>query len=122
MKRTLIAAAVFAAATGSAFAVPANPFLFNSTAVGQQVGIEGWVTLFGCVQVSSTAGAVINNSQTVNANATLYPQAQSFQIGAVTTTYNDRNWSVNGTGANGTYNNSSFSTSQTSDASKSSSG
>jgi hypothetical protein len=110
MKRTIIAAAVFAAATGSAFASPTNPYVFNASIVGEQVGIEGWVTLFGCVQVSSTAGAVVNNNQSINTNASLDPQAQSYVKGAVTTTYHDSNKSVVGTGTNTSYNNSAFST------------
>ncbi|SEA22884.1 hypothetical protein [Paraburkholderia sartisoli] len=108
MKRTIIAAAVFAAATGSAFASPQNPYLFNATMVGEQVGIQGWVTLFGCVDVSSTAGAVVNNNQSTNVYASLDPQAQSYIKGAVTTTYNNRSTSVVGTGTNSTYNNRSF--------------
>lgn len=114
MKRTLIAAAILATATGSAFAAPSSSGLFNVTAVGEQVGLEGWVQLFGTVKVSSSAGAVINNDQSVNATVTLKPQAQSFQIGAVTTTYNDGNFSVSGTGTNTSYDNTSFATSSTS--------
>ncbi|TDN68986.1 hypothetical protein [Paraburkholderia sp. BL10I2N1] len=110
MKRTIIAAAVFAAATGSAFASPHNPYIFNATIVGEEVGIEGWVTLFGCVRVSSTAGAVVNNNQSIHTYASLDPQAQSYVKGAVTTTYNDSNKSVVGTGTNSSYNNSSFTT------------
>ncbi|MGF6601694.1 hypothetical protein P3T23_006438 [Paraburkholderia sp. GAS448] len=112
MKRTIIAAAVFAAATGSAFASPQNPYIFNATIVGERVGIEGWVTLFGCVQVSSTAGAVVNNNQSISTHASLDPQAQSYVKGAVTTTYNDSNKSVVGTGTNSSYNNSSFATAE----------
>ena len=112
MKRTIIAAAVFAAATGSAFASPQNPYLFNTTMVGQQVGIEGWVTLFGCVDVSSTAGAVVNNTQGTSVHASLDPQAQSYVKGAVTTTYNNSSTSVVGTGTNSTYDNKSFAASQ----------
>lgn len=108
MKRTIIAAAVLAAATGSAFASPSNPYIFNATIVGERVGIEGWVALFGCVQVSSTAGAVVNNSQSVNTYSSLDPQAQNYVKGAVTTTYNNRATSVVGTGTNSTYDNKSF--------------
>ncbi|MGF6777968.1 cell wall anchor protein [Paraburkholderia sp. GAS334] len=108
MKRTIIAAAVFAAATGSAFASPSNPYLFNATLIGEQVGIEGWVTLFGCVHVSSTAGAVVNNNQSTSVYASLDPQAQSYIKGAVTTTYNNRSTSLVGTGTNSTYNNKSY--------------
>jgi len=110
MKRTIIAAAVLAAATGSAFASPSNPYIFNATLVNEQVGIEGWVTLFGCVQVASTAGAVVNNNQNINVYASLDPQAQSYLKGAVTTTYNDHSKSLVGTGTNSSYSNSSFAT------------
>jgi hypothetical protein len=112
MKRTLIAAAVLVAASGSVLAAPKDPYLFNSTAVGQQVGIEGWVTLFGCVDVSSTAGAVINNNQSVSVSATLNPQAQSYTTGRVTTSFDNSVHSVTGTGANSTYNYNAYSTAQ----------
>jgi hypothetical protein len=99
MKRTLIAAAVLAAASGTAFAhTVKNPFIFNATAVAEGVGIEGFVRLFGCVSVSSTVGAVVNNTQSVTANATLDPMAQSYTMGAVTTTFNNEYTSVKGSG------------------------
>jgi hypothetical protein len=98
MKRTLIAAAVFVAASGSAFAAQPKPYLFNATLVGEAVGVEGLVGLYGCVHVSSTAGAVINNNQSVMVNATLNPQAQNYTKGAVTTTYNDSVSSAMGSG------------------------
>jgi len=110
MKRTIIAAAVFAVATSSAFASPKDPYIFNATLVGEQVGIAGWVTLFGCVQVSSTAGAVVDNNQNIHVNASLDPQAQSYTKGAVTTSYNNKSVSLVGTGTNSTYSNSSFAT------------
>jgi hypothetical protein len=97
MKRTLIAAAVFVAASSSAFA--AKPvYLFNATLVGEAIGVEGLVGLYGCVHVSSTAGAVINNNQSVNVQAALIPQAQSYTVGAVTQTYNDANSSLKTSG------------------------
>jgi hypothetical protein len=99
MKRTLIAAAVLVAASGSALAAPQKAYLFNTTAVGEMVGVEGLVGLYGCVHVSSTAGAVINNNQSVNVNATLDPQAQSYRSGAITTSFNNRSTSVKGSGA-----------------------
>src|ERR1700761_3715229 len=108
MKRTLIAAAVLITATGSAFAGPKDPYIFNATLVGEEVGIEGWVGLYGCVHVSSSAGAVINNNQSVNVHASLDPQAQSFTVGRVTTSYDNSMHSVSGTGANSTYNYSGF--------------
>ena len=98
MKRTLIAAAVLVAASGSAFAAPQKAYLFNATLVGEAVGIEGLVGLYGCVHVSSTAGAVINNNQSVNVNASLDPQAQSYTTGYVTTAYNNRSTSIKGSG------------------------
>jgi hypothetical protein len=105
MKRTLIAAAVLATAATSSFAASNSAYLFNYTAVGEQVGIEGWVSLYGCVAVSSTAGAVINNSQTTQ-GGTLLPQAQSYVTGNVKTTYDNNTWSVTGTGTNSVYANS----------------
>jgi len=67
MKRTLIAAAVLAASSGGVFAhTLQDPFIFNSTAVNEGVGIWGGVLLFGCVGVSNTTGAVVNNTQNVN--------------------------------------------------------
>lgn len=99
MKRTLIAAAVLVAASGSAFAAPQKVYLFNATLVGEAVGVEGLVGLYGCVHVSSTAGAVINNSQMVNVNASLDPQAQSYTSGHVTTSVNNNSSSVVGGGA-----------------------
>src|ERR1700754_5245367 len=99
LKRTLIAAAALAAASGSVFAGQLkNPYLFNATMVGEQVGIEGYVRLFGCVSVSSTAGAVVNNTQSVNVNASLDPQAQSYMRGMLTTRVNNSTNSVTGTG------------------------
>ncbi|WP_179402577.1 cell wall anchor protein [Burkholderia guangdongensis] len=95
MKRTLIAAAVCAAAASPAFAAPPNPYLFNVTGVTDTVGIEGFVRLFGSVSVTSTAGAVVNNNQTVTlANVSLEPNYQSYQLGAVTSSVNDSNNSV----------------------------
>ncbi|MFM0242288.1 hypothetical protein [Paraburkholderia phytofirmans] len=99
MKRTLIAAAVLVAASGSAFAAPQKAYLFNATLVGEAVGIEGLVGLYGCVHVSSTAGAVVNNNQSVNVNATLNPQSQSYTTGRVTTAYNNNSSSIKGGGS-----------------------
>ena len=51
MKRTLIAAAVLVAASGSAFAAPQKAYLFNATLVGEAIGVEGLVGLYptaGC--------------------------------------------------------------------------
>ncbi|MGH8781539.1 hypothetical protein [Paraburkholderia sp.] len=113
MKRTLIAAAVLAAASGSAFSAPLhNPFIFNATLVGEAVGIEGWVTLFGCVSVDSTAGAVVNNTQNVSTHASISPNAQTYTSGYVTTTINNNSSSIKGGGV-------AFATSTTSHSSSS---
>lgn len=99
MKRTLIAAAVLAAASGTASAhYVKNPFIFNVTGVTENVDIDGFVRLFGCVTVSSTVGAVVKNNQAVVANATLDPTAQSYTMGSVTTTFNNSYHSVKGGG------------------------
>ncbi|MBN3757534.1 hypothetical protein G3N95_31735 [Paraburkholderia sp. Tr-20389] len=99
MKRTLIAAAVLAAASSSVFASPLkNPFIFNATLVGEAVGIEGFVTLFGCVGVSSTAGAVVNNTQHAYGNASISPNAQSYTSGSVTTRIDNSYKSIDGGG------------------------
>ncbi|MFL9960366.1 hypothetical protein PQR02_04340 [Paraburkholderia sediminicola] len=99
MKRTLIAAAVLVAASGSALAAPQNAYLFNSMLVGDAIGVEGMVGLYGCVHVSSTAGAVVNNNQSVSVNASLVAAAQNYMSGSVATTYNNRAISVKGSGA-----------------------
>ncbi|MGU7772406.1 cell wall anchor protein [Burkholderia sp. MR1-5-21] len=100
MKRTLIAAAVLLTAAGSVYAAPPKVYLFNTTGVTETVGIRGWVRIFGCVTVTSTAGAVINNNQTVMLpeGTSLDPNYHSYTLGAVTTTFNneDKNVSVNG--------------------------
>ncbi|WP_025098954.1 hypothetical protein [Burkholderia sp. A1] len=99
MKRTVIAAAVLAsAATGSVHA--ADAFLYNVTGVTEAVGIFGFVGLYGAVGVSSTAGAVINNNQTVTLNhVSLHPLAQSYTKGAVTTTVDNVHASVSDVGS-----------------------
>jgi hypothetical protein len=67
MKRTLIAAAVLAVSSGSVFAHSLkDPFIFNSTVVSEGVSVWGGVLLFGCVDVSNTTGAVVNNTQAAN--------------------------------------------------------
>ncbi|MGN6086840.1 hypothetical protein [Trinickia sp.] len=99
MKRTLIAAAVLAAASGAAFAHNVkDPYIFNGTSVHENVGIDGFVRLFGCVTVSSTVGAVVNNNQAAWSSATLDPTAQSYTMGSVTTTFNNHYSSVKGGG------------------------
>jgi hypothetical protein len=99
MKRTLIAAAVLVAASSSAFAAPQKAYLFNATLIGEAIGVEGLVGLYGCVHVTSTAGAVINNNQSVMVHATLNPQAQSYTSGRVTTSVNNNSSSINASGS-----------------------
>ncbi|MFM0736709.1 hypothetical protein PQQ51_05610 [Paraburkholderia xenovorans] len=99
MKRTLIAAAVLVAASSSAFAAPQKAYLFNATLIGEAVGVEGLVGLYGCVHVSSTAGAVVNNNQSVNVHASLDPQAQSYTTGHVTTSVHNNSSSINASGS-----------------------
>ncbi|WP_206999537.1 hypothetical protein [Trinickia mobilis] len=101
MKRTLIAVAVLAAASSSAFAHNSDKdsFLFNYTAVGEKVGIEGFVTLFGCVSVSSTAGAVVQNNQSVWAKVDLDPLPGTYTKGEITTTINADKFSISGSGS-----------------------
>lgn len=99
MKRTLIAAAVLAVASGSAFAHVKDPYLFNATIVGEQVGIVGWVTLYGCVDIGSTAGAVVNNTQNVySAGISLTPTAAPYTSGTIKTTYDNTYTSTQGGG------------------------
>jgi hypothetical protein len=99
MKRTLIAAAVLAAASGTASAhYIKDPFIFNATGVAENVDIDGFVRLFGCVTVSSTVGAVVKNNQAVWSSATLDPTAQSYTMGSVTTTFDNNYRSVKGGG------------------------
>ncbi|RKP52010.1 hypothetical protein [Trinickia fusca] len=87
MKRTIIAAAVLATASGAAFAHHiADPYIFNSTAVSENMDIDGSVRLFGHVSVSSTVGAVVDNTQAVSVNATLDPPPQTYTVGTVTKT------------------------------------
>ncbi|AJK49406.1 cell wall anchor protein [Burkholderia plantarii] len=85
MKRTVIAAAILASTAGSVYAAPA--YLYNLTGVVEGVGIFGFVGLYGAVGVSSTAGAVINNTQAVALNhVALEPLYQSYTQGDVTAT------------------------------------
>ncbi|CAG9223530.1 conserved exported hypothetical protein [Paraburkholderia tropica] len=100
MKRTLIAAAVLAAVSGSALASPKDPYIFNATIVGERVGIEGWITLFGCVSVSSTAGAVVNNNQMVTSNnISMKPNPANYTSGSITTHVNNSYTSAKGGGS-----------------------
>ncbi|MBN3725933.1 cell wall anchor protein [Burkholderia sp. Ac-20379] len=97
MKRTVIAAAVLVSAAGSAQA--ADAFLYNVTGVTEAVGIFGFVGLYGAVGVSSSAGAVINNNQTVSLNhVSLEPLYQSYTKGSITASVDDVSSSVNNSG------------------------
>ncbi|RQH09684.1 hypothetical protein [Paraburkholderia dinghuensis] len=113
MKRTLIAAAVLAVSSGSVFAhALKDPFIFNSTVVNENVGIWGGVLLFGCVNVSNTTGAVVNNSQTVNLDGvTLRPNdpTGAYLTGHTTTYTYDTKHSVDAGGtASGSVTTTSF--------------
>lgn len=124
MKRTLIAAAILASAASSVYASPPKAYLFNTTGVTDTVAIHGWVRLFGSVTVTSTAGAVINNNQSVSvAGVVLDPNYQSYSKGAITTTFNneDKNVSVSGSSSFSSNESSSRMSSSQSTESKSSS-
>jgi hypothetical protein len=113
MKRTLIAAAVLAVSSGSVFAHSLkDPFIFNSTVVSEGVGVWGGVLLFGCVDVSNTTGAVVNNTQAANLNGvTLRPNDPTGQyVTGQTTVYtNDTKHSVDiGGTASGSVTTTSF--------------
>ncbi|WP_028226840.1 hypothetical protein [Paraburkholderia ferrariae] len=103
MKRTLIAAAVLAVSSGSVFAHGwKDPFIFNSTIVNEGVDVWGGVLLYGCVGVSSTTGAVVNNTQSANLDGvTLTPNLPTgtYTTGAVTTRYDNTKQSINAGGS-----------------------
>ncbi|WP_322009898.1 hypothetical protein [Paraburkholderia sp. J12] len=103
MKRTLIAAAVLAVSSGSVFAHGwKDPFIFNSTIVNEGVDVWGGVLLYGCVGVSSTTGAVVNNTQSANLDGvTLTPNLPSgtYTTGAVKTTFDNTKQSINAGGS-----------------------
>jgi hypothetical protein len=122
MKRTLIAAAVLAsAAASSVYAAPPTVYLFNTTGVAEAIGIDGGVLLFGCVTVTSTAGAVINNNQSVTlSNTRLDPNYQDYWKGKVTTTFNNETKHVSATGSTSFNSDESTTTSSSSQSSESS--
>jgi hypothetical protein len=103
MKRTLIAAAVLAVASGSAFAHSLkDPFIYNATSVTEGVGIWGGVLLFGCLDVQNTTGAVVNNTQNVDLDGVkLRPNdpTGTYKTGAVTTSFNNSKYSVDAGGS-----------------------
>ncbi|MGU7779451.1 cell wall anchor protein [Burkholderia sp. PU8-34] len=110
MKRTLIAAAVLLTAAGSVYAAPPKVYLFNTTGVTETVGIRGWVRIFGCVTVTSTAGAVVNNTQAVllPEGTSLDPNYHSYTLGAVTTTFNNEDKNVSVTGSSSLMSSASY--------------
>ena len=103
MKRTLIAVAVLSSmAGGTAYAEgctagcdPAD--LYTSTNVYTDVGQLGLVFTAGRVNVSNSAGAVVNNTQSATlSGVSLNPPPQSYVSGAVTTTYDAHDYRFNG--------------------------
>ncbi|MEW6341733.1 MAG: hypothetical protein AB1704_13770 [Pseudomonadota bacterium] len=97
MKRTLIAAAVLSTmAASSAYAEctagcdPAE--LFTATNVYTDIGEFGFITLRGHVDVSSSSGATVNNTQNVDVGGVdLKTPPQSYVSGNVTTKINTSN-------------------------------
>ncbi|PTB18372.1 hypothetical protein C9I57_22455 [Trinickia symbiotica] len=99
LKRIFVAAALFAVASGSAFAHSGHhAYLFNATVVDEHVGIEGNVLLFGCASVSGTVGAVVNNAQHVAPHVVLDALPSTYLKGSVTTTVENDYRSVGGSG------------------------
>ena len=94
MKRTIIAAAVLSTmAVSSAYAEctagcdPAE--LFTATNVYTDIGEFGFITLRGKVDVSSSSGATVNNTQNVDiGDVNMKTPPQSYTTGKVTTTIN----------------------------------
>jgi hypothetical protein len=94
MKRTIIAAAVLSTmAAGSAYAEctagcdPAE--LFTATNIYTNIGEFGFITLRGHVNVSSSSGATVNNTQNVDiSGVNMKTPPQSYVSGNVTTTVN----------------------------------
>jgi hypothetical protein len=118
MKRTLIAAAVLSTmAAGSAYAGctagcdPAE--LFTATNVYTDIGEYGFITLRGKVDVSSSNGATVNNTQNVNVGSVdMKTPPQSYTSGNVTTgIHTNDSWNnASGGGSGGGYS-QSYSTS-----------
>ncbi|MFL9991949.1 hypothetical protein SAMN05444172_1110 [Burkholderia sp. GAS332] len=94
MKRTIIAAAVLSTmAVSSAYAEctagcdPAE--LFTATNIYTDIGEFGFITLRGGVNVSSSSGATVNNTQNVSvAGVDMKTPPQSYTSGNVTTKIN----------------------------------
>ncbi|MGA3247495.1 MAG: hypothetical protein ABSD12_04850 [Paraburkholderia sp.] len=118
MKRTLIAAAVLSTmAASSAYAGctagcdPAE--LFTATNVYTDIGEYGFITLRGKVDVSSSNGATVNNTQNVNVGGVdMKTPPQSYTSGNVTTgIHTNDSWNnASGGGSGGGYS-QSYSTS-----------
>jgi hypothetical protein len=97
MKRTLIAAAVLSTmAASSAYAEctagcdPAE--LFTATNIYTDIGEFGFITLRGHVDVSSSSGATVNNTQNVDVSGVdMKTPPQSYVSGNVTTKINTSN-------------------------------
>ncbi|MFM0213624.1 hypothetical protein PQQ96_40270 [Paraburkholderia sediminicola] len=107
MKRTIIAAAVLSTmAVSSAYAEctagcdPAE--LFTATNIYTDIGEFGFITLRGHVDVSSSSGATVNNTQNVSVNGVVMATPpQSYTAGAVTTTIDtSKSWN-NASGSGG---------------------
>jgi hypothetical protein len=109
MKRTLIAAAVLSTmAVSSAYAEctagcdPAE--LFSATSVYTDISEYGFITLHGRVNVSSSSGATVNNTQVVNLGGVdMKTPPQSYTSGHVTTTTNATKSWLNGSGSGSSY-------------------
>src|SRR5580698_7299148 len=97
MKRTLIAAAVLSTmAASSAYAEctagcdPAE--LFTATNIYTDIGEFGFITLRGKVDVSSSNGATVNNTQNVDiSGVNMKTPPQSYTSGHVTTSIDTSN-------------------------------
>lgn len=108
MKRTLIAAAVLSTmAVGTAYAEERDcaagcdpAALFTATNIHTDIGEFGFIRLRGHVDVNSSSGATVNNTQSVNLGGTrLEPPPQSYTSGTVTTTINTEKQWANASGS-----------------------
>jgi hypothetical protein len=125
MKRTLIAAAVLSTmAAGSAYAGctagcdPAE--LFTATNIYTDIGEFGFITLHGKVSVSSSSGATVNNTQSVDiSGVNMKTPPQSYVLGKVTTTidtshtWNNASGGGSGWGVEQSYSNNNWSYNKT---------
>jgi hypothetical protein len=118
MKRTLIAAAVLSTmAVSSAYATctagcdPAE--LFTATDVYTDIGEFGFITLRGRVDVSSSNGATVNNTQNINVSGVdMKTPPQTYTSGNVTTSvHTDNAWNNASDAKSGGGYSSSYSTS-----------